>query len=153
MKLWIKYLSFFLIGILLFIISIKSAKNPESTIEGQWVELIWEYEKVDINDSSTTNYKSISNYVKNIIGENLIIHKAESWKFYPNGRLILEGKKYTKEVSWCMKGRGNILEIKHDNQNTEHYYITELSADKMILNFDTDIHTRGIARLTFKKTK
>ena len=153
MKLWIRYISFFGLGILLFVTLISMSNNPENTIRGEWEELIWEYEKVDINEKSNLSFNSISNYVKDKIGENLIIHKAEQWKFLPNGKLILKGKEASKEVFWCMKGRGNILEIKYDNQNVEYYNVTELGNDKMILNFDTDVHTRGIARLTFKKIK
>ena len=153
MKLVYKYLAFFSVGFMLFLVLISVAKSPEKIIEGKWEELIWEYEKVDTNENSNFGFNSISNYVKNMISENLVIHQAEQWKFFPNGKLILEGNGYSKQVSWCMKGRGNILEIKYDNQNVEHYNVTELSKDKMILNFDTDVHARGIARLTFKKIK
>ncbi|CAM3818829.1 hypothetical protein FLCU109888_03040 [Flavobacterium cucumis] len=151
-KIWTQYLLVFGLGIALFIFLISMAKNPEIEIEGEWSELTWEYEKADKNETIKQDFTSISNYVKDLIGENLVIHKAEKWKFYPNGKLILEGNGYEKEVSWHMKGRGNILEIKYDNQNIEHYNLTELSDDKLVLNFDTDTHTRGIARLTFVKT-
>lgn len=153
MKVKIKYALFFGLEIILFLVVINASKNPENIIKGQWKELVWEYEKVDKNDTISKDFKNISNYVKSMIGENLVIHKAENWKFYPNGKLILEGKENSKEVTWCMKGRGNILEIKYDNQNIEHYNITELSNENMVLNFNTDVHTRGIARLTFKKIK
>ncbi len=153
MKLWVRYIGFFGFGIFLFVTLMSMSKNPENSIEGQWEELVWEYEKVDINENSSLGFNSISTYVKEMVGENLVIHQVEQWNFLPNGKLILKGKEYSKQVSWCMKGRGNILEIKYDNQNVEHYNVTELSKDKMILNFDTDIHTRGIARLTFKKTQ
>ena len=58
---------------------------------------------------------------------------------------------FKKEISWNIKGRGNILELKYDNNNVEHYSLTELSDNKLVLNFDTNTHTRGIARLTFEK--
>ncbi len=127
------------------------SNNPENTIEGQWKELVWEYEKVDKNDTITNDYDNVSDFVKDVVGENLVIHKAESWTFKPNGKLILKGSNYSKEVNWTIKGRGNILEIKYDNNNCEHYSLTELSDNKLVLNFDTDTHTRGIARLTFEK--
>ncbi len=151
-KIWTQYILVFGLGIVLFISLISISKNPEIEIEGEWSELTWEYEKADKNETTIQDFTSISNYVKDLIGENLVIHKAEKWKFFPNGKLILEGNGYEKEVSWSMKGRGNILEIKYDNQNVEHYNLTELSKDKLVLNFDTDTHTRGIARLTFVKT-
>lgn len=151
MKYLYKYIGFFALGILLFVLMISSSKSPETKIKGEWSELAWEYEKVDKNEGADSNIKEDSNYVKNTMGQDLVIHKAEKWKFYPDGKLILKGKKYTKEVSWCMKGRGNILELKYDDNNVEHYSLTELSDKKLVLNFDTETHTRGIARLTFEK--
>lgn len=151
MKIWIRYIGFFTLGISIFILLISMSNNPENIIEGQWKELVWEYEKVDKNDTITNDYDNVSDFVKDVVGENLVIHKAESWTFKPNGKLILKGSNYSKEVNWTIKGRGNILEIKYDKNNCEHYSLTELSDNKLVLNFDTDTHTRGIARLTFEK--
>lgn len=151
MKIWIRYIGFFTLGISFFVLLISMSNNPENIIEGQWKELAWEYEKVDKNDTVKSDFHNVSDYVKDVVGENLIIHKAESWTFKPNGKLILKGSNYSKEVNWTIKGRGNILEIKYDNNNCEHYSLTELSDNKLVLNFDTDTHTRGIARLTFEK--
>ncbi len=151
MKLVYKYLSFFGVGFMLFLVLIHLSKNPEKTIEGEWNELVWEYEKVLKNDTVSADYKAVKNYVKDRIGEKLVIHKAEKWIFQPDGKLLLKGVDYTKEVNWCMKGRGNILELKYDDNNVEHYNLTELSDNRLVLNFDTDKHTSGIARLTFEK--
>lgn len=151
MKIWIRYIGFFGAGIALFILLLSNSNNPEKTIQGQWKESVWEYEKVDKNDTTKSDFNSVSHFVKDVVGENLIIHKAESWIFKPNGKLILKGKNHFKEVNWSIKGRGNILEIKYDNSNCEHYNLTELSENKLVLNFDSDTHTRGIARLTFEK--
>ncbi|MGG7036688.1 MAG: hypothetical protein ACI7YS_16045 [Flavobacterium sp.] len=152
MKIWIRYVSFFGFGIFLFVTLISMANSPEATIEGEWKELVWEYEKVDkVNDTTKADYDNVSYYVKDVVGQNLVIHKAEKWIFCPNGKLLLQGNDYSKEISWKIKGRGNILELKYDNNNVEHYSLTELSDDKLVLNFDTNTHTRGIARLTFEK--
>lgn len=152
MKIWIRYISFFAVGVFLFVILIGMANSPEVTIEGEWKEMVWEYEKVDkINDTTKSDYDNVSYYVKDVAGQDLVIHKAEKWIFCPNGKLILEGNDYSKEISWNIKGRGNILELKYDNNNVEHYSLTELSDNKLVLNFDTNTHTRGIARLTFEK--
>jgi hypothetical protein len=151
MKYWFRYLAIFGSGILFFVLLISAAKSPENRIEGEWSELTWEYEKVEKKETPDSDFLEDSNYVKSTIGHDLVIHKAEKWRFYPNGKLILQGKEYTKEVSWCMKGRGNILELKYGDNNVEHYSLTELSDNKMVLNFDTETHTRGIARLTFDK--
>ena len=128
------------------------AKSPEMIIAGEWKELAWEYEKADdVLVSSKENKKNDSSYIKDIAGQNLVIHRAEKWIFCPDGKLILKGENYTKEITWNIKGRGNILELKYDDNNIEHYSLTELQNDKLILNFDTSAHTRGIARLTFEK--
>lgn len=153
MKIWIRYSSFFGIGIFLFVLLASISVNPEHTIEGQWRELVWEYEKVDKNETTKSDLNKVSSYVKNVVGENLIIHKAEIWIFKPNGKLILKGKNHSKEVNWTIKGRGNILKIKYNENDVEHYSLTELSDDKLVLNFDTDTQSRGIARLTFEKIK
>ena len=151
MKIWIRYIGFFTLGISLFILLISMSNNPEKIIEGQWKELVWEYEKVDKNDTITNDFDNVSDFVKDVVGENLVIHKAESWTFKPNGKLILKGSNYSKEVNWTIKGRGNILEIKYDNNNCEHYSLTELSDNKLVVNYNTDTHTRGIARIKKKK--
>ncbi len=151
MKIGVRYLALFGFSFLLFIVLMGSSESPESSIQGQWKELVWEYERVDKNDTTQGDFNTVSQFVKNVVGENLIVHKAEKWIFKPNGQLILKGKNYTKEVNWSIKGRGNILEIKYDDNQYEHYNLTELSNDRLVLNFDTDTHTRGIARLTFEK--
>jgi hypothetical protein len=126
--------------------------SPERIILGEWNEMAWEYEKVDKNDTLNEDYLNISNYVKDRVGQDLVIHSAEKWRFYANGILELEGEKETKFVNWRMKGRGNILEIKYDENFKEHYSLTKLSDNTLILNFETDTHTRGITRLTFEKS-
>lgn len=126
--------------------------NPEKKIEGTWKESTWEYEKVDKNDTVSKDFKNVSNYVKEIASQNLVIHKTEKWIFMPNKRLILKGKDTTKELIWNIKGRGNILELKYNDNTLEHYTLTEISNDRLVLNFNTNTDIRGIARLTFEKT-
>lgn len=150
MKIWLKYLGFFGLGFFLFATLLGMSQSPEMIIEGEWKELAWEYEKVNKNDTVNSDFTKVSSYVKDVAGLDLIIHKAEKWKFCPDGRLILQGKNYTKEIEWVIKGRGNMLELKYGN-NIERYSLTELSENKLILNFDSNTNTRGIARLTFEK--
>lgn len=152
MKIGIRYASFLGLAVLLFVTLLSMAKSPEITLEGEWKELVWEYEKVDkINDTTKEDFNNVTDYVKDVVGQDLVIHKAEKWIFCPDGKLILKGKNYSKEIAWNIKGRGNILELKYDDSNTEHYSLTELTDNRFVLNFDTDTHTRGIARLTFTK--
>ena len=99
------------------------------------------------------DFKNVSGYVKEIASQNLIIHKAEKWIFMPGKELILKGKEATKKLTWSIKGRGNILELKYNDNSVEHYTLSELSEDKLVLNFNTNTDVRGIARLTFEKKK
>jgi hypothetical protein len=153
MRISIGYISFFAFIITLFVLLLFFSNNPEKQIEGEWKELSWEYEKVDKPKDSTTilSYKTSSDFVKQIVGENLIIHQAESWNFLPNGQLVLSNLKGKKIVQWRLKGRGNILEIKHNKDTVEHYNVTKLENGQLILNFDSDMHVRGIAKLTFER--
>lgn len=147
MKITLAYLTAFLTGILVFVSLISSAPSPERTILGEWKELQWEYEKV--NKSENTEYSSQE--TREQAGQHLVIHQAENWTFLPGGKLKLSGKNKNKIVSWRIKGRGHILELKYDNNTKEHYNLTRLDDDKMVLNFESDMQVRGIAKLTFEK--
>jgi hypothetical protein len=61
------------------------------------------------------------------------------------------GTDTAREVRWKLKGRGHILELEYDNRIVEHYNLTELNDNTMVLNFDSDIQVKGIAKLTFIK--
>lgn len=145
MRIWIIYIGGFLFGLTGFILLISSTHNPENAILGEWKENKWEYEKVDKPTQDSIEFKDV------LVEQNLIIHKAETWTFLPKGRLRLTGEKLDKTVSWRIKGRGHILELRYDNNITEHYNLTELGDTKMVLNFELDMQVRGIARLTFEK--
>lgn len=153
MKIILKYISLPFLVLLCLAVMTSVSGNPEKKIEGIWKESTWEYEKVDKNDTVSKDFNNVSGYVKEIASQNLVIHKAEKWIFMPGRKLILEGKDTTKELTWTIKGRGNILELKYNDQAVEHYTLTELSEDRLILNFNTNTDIRGIARLTFEKTK
>ncbi|HRE78226.1 MAG TPA: hypothetical protein PLL09_10435 [Flavobacterium sp.] len=149
MKIIITYTAVFLVIVGSFITLISLSQSPEKKIVGQWKELSWEYERVNkVGDSS----KEITDDVKKIIGQHLLIHEAETWQFLPNGKLLLQAGENEKLVSWKIKGRGNILQLKYDDQVIENYNLTELDNNKMILNFDSEIQARGIAKLTFEKS-
>ena len=95
---------------------------------------------------------STLNDVKKIIGQHLLIHEAETWKFLSNGKLVLKAGENERLVDWKIKGRGNILQLKYDDNVVENYNLTELDNNTMILNFDSEIQARGIAKLTFEKS-
>ena len=150
MKLIILYIGVFALTILSFVCILQSRPNPEVMISGEWVEASWEYEK--INSPGDLDFKNYSSeQVKNLLGKDLIIYEAKKWEFLPGGNLRLIGNKAARVVNWRIKGRGNILQIKHRNGLLENYNISSLEHDKMILNFDADVKERGIAQLTFFK--
>jgi hypothetical protein len=153
MKIIIKYLLFFSMTTAVFFTLLFFSSNPEKQLEGQWKELSWEYEKVDkpTKNGDSLDYKKCSDFVKKTVGENLIIHQAETWHFLPKGKLILSSATTEKMVEWRLKGRGNVLEIKYDQGAVEHYNVTTLENGQLVLNFDSDMHVRGIAKLTFEK--
>lgn len=147
------YFVVFSFGLIIFGGIFIFSKTPEKTISGQWEELKWEYEKVNRLEDSLKINTLASDQLKEIIGKQLIIHEAEKWEFLPGGELKLSDGESSKSVNWRIKGRGHILKIKHNNDTIEYYNITELDEDLMVLNFESDIHARGIAKLTFKKIR
>lgn len=151
MKIYVAYISVFLLLILGFLIAVDVAPSPEQTIIGEWKELAWEYERVD-KVGDTVTEKVISDEVKQHIGQHLVIHEAETWEFMPNGQLKLITADEEKIVKWRIKGRGHILQIKYVDENVvENYNLTELDDNTMVLNFDSDLQARGIAKLTFQR--
>ncbi len=150
-RVWSSYLIVALCGITGFFITVENSPSPEDIIIGEWEELKWEYEKVDKTGNDSVNYKHISDDVKDLIGQNLIIHKAETWIFLPDHRVRLLGENTDKIVKWRIGGRGNILQFKHDSATIENYNLSELNDHTMVLNFEADIQAKGIAKLTFKK--
>ncbi|RXR24249.1 hypothetical protein [Flavobacterium stagni] len=146
MKTLARYSMILGLSVLLIVILACQATNPENLMEGKWKECRWEYERSDLQLS----VKQSSETVKAIAGENLMIHKAEQWCFYPNGLLRLHGASYTRDLHWAIKGRGNILELKYGTI-IEHYQLSQLTPKKLVLNFETETQMRGIARLTFER--
>jgi hypothetical protein len=144
-----------IITIVLFLsLAMHHVESPEERIIGTWNEKSWEYEKVRrVEDLEKIRSRdTVSQAVKDELGKHLIIHSAEVWEFLPGGTLLLRGPNATRRVTWTLKGRGHILELRYANNVTEHYNLTELSNDKMVLNFDSDIQVKGVAKLSFNKT-
>ncbi len=141
------YISVFALSMMGFVWMINSAPNPEKAILGQWTESAWEYERVN-SRADKQHWEMLG---KRETG--MVIHKAETWSFLPNGKLILsKGNDYQVDTaSWSIKGRGNVLEIRYDNGWREHYDLTRLTAEQMTLNFELDTQIKGVAKLTFDK--
>lgn len=122
------------------------ADEPERQILGQWQELQWAYEKKETQSIDN----EMTEDVKDLLGKSLLIHQAEEWKFLPNGKLLLINEDGRKVVDWRLKGRGNILQIKYDKL-IENYNVSILNKDTLVLNFDSNVQARGIAKLTFSR--
>lgn len=150
MKIITTYTVVFLVIVATIFTLMSFSQSPEKKIVGQWNEKSWEYERV--NKVGDTNSKEITDDVKKIIGQHLLIHEAETWQFLPNGKLLLKSGSTERLVDWKIKGRGHILQLKYDDNVVENYNLTELDNKTMILNFDSEIQARGIAKLTFEKS-
>lgn len=144
------YGSIFGVVLIIFITLMNASESPEKLIIGSWNELEWDYEKVNIADWDKRKSEPLFD-LESEIGQHLLIHEAETWTFLPNGKLKLKGTNGEKIVEWSIKGRGNILQLKYDKDIKENYNMTRLSNNRMVLNFESDIQARGIAKLTFEK--
>lgn len=152
MKALFIYIAMLVFAFLGMILVFDNVESPEQLILGSWKEFSWEYEKAYSPATlKVMNRDTISQSVKDELGRHLIIHSAETWDFNPDGTLVLHGSDTTKQVKWKLKGRGHILELEYANQVIEHYNLTELNENTMVLNFDSDIQVKGIAKLTFNK--
>ncbi|MBL7932594.1 MAG: hypothetical protein JNL60_11870 [Bacteroidia bacterium] len=144
------YFSVFIIAISGLLTAFSFSRSPAKTIIGGWEECAWEYEKVNKLPPERNNYRDISDEVKDLIGQKLSIHTSETWLFLPNGKLVLYGPQGHRIIKWKLNGRGHVLELR-DEDRIENYNITELNDSSMVINFDTDMEVRGIARLTFAR--
>lgn len=148
MKLWTTYIAFFIIGISGFAFLFKNVSSPEKIILGEWKETEWRYDKAvafaaDIAAASRTNTGQ----------PEFSFHKAEDWSFLPDGRLRLFIAGKEELLTWRIKGRGHVLQIKYGNERTENYQLTVLNNERMILNAESDMQARGIAQLIFERKK
>ncbi len=150
MKLWITYIVVFFIGFACFCGLLIVSSNPEKVILGEWKEMTWEYEIAD--NAPSQNEIHLTDELRNQSCKNMVMHKAETWTFLPDGKLKLSTQEQSHIVDWRIKGRGHILQIKYNNDTVEHYNLSELNGNEMVLNFEVDVQVRGIAKLTFKKS-
>ncbi|RAI89312.1 hypothetical protein [Algoriphagus yeomjeoni] len=151
MKYTFIYLAIFTSTMVVYFTLLSLQESPTSNILGEWKEISWEYEKLDsiLQKDNSFDYM-VTDHIKEQISENLIIHKAETWKFTDNETLEMQGSETQKSLHWTLKGRGNILQI--DGADLmEHYEIQELSSDRMVLHFNFDMQVRGIVKMTFEK--
>ncbi|MNY56860.1 hypothetical protein D3C86_1929840 [compost metagenome] len=82
----------------------------------------------------------------------MIIHESENWTFRKNYTIKLHeqaGKEY--QAKWRLKDRGRILTLLNEDGTSEVYSVERLKKDELVLHFDTDVHARGIVKITLKK--
>jgi len=125
----------------------------EGTLIGTWKESEWTFGQIRNPHVSTTEVvDTASTELKKELGKNLLLHTAESWKFNVDNRLYIKKGNEEYVCRWYIKGRGNILEIKNENNGiTETYEIVRLSDDSLVISFDVDRQMQGLAKMKFKR--
>ncbi len=152
MKANLVYPATFTLVIGLYFTLLSFQESPEISILGEWKEVSWEYEKIDTIGKKGAGFDyMVTDHIKDQISKDLIIHKAETWRFEENETLEMKGVKSSKSLHWTLKGRGNILQLNDSKDIVEHYQIQELSSTRMVLHFNFDMQVRGIVKMTFER--
>ncbi|WP_439488256.1 hypothetical protein [Algoriphagus sp.] len=126
-------------------------KSPETQLLGEWKEVSWEYEKLDSLITDESFDYMLTDHIKSQISKNLIIHEAEIWNFVDEHTLEMKSNKSQNSLNWTLKGRGNILQINGSGGVVEYYIIQEISPNRMVLHFNSDMQVRGIVKMTFER--
>lgn len=124
--------------------------SPEELIAEKWVESSWSYEKLDRPTDEMRRFEGIR--IAAFEGRAVFRHEAEYWRLYPDGRFeislssgeMLRGR-------WRLKGRGHILTLRHERGGVEVFDVKDISADRLVLNFDLGMEVRGVGSLTFRR--
>lgn len=132
---------------------ISKGGSTEELIVGKWEEVSWKYEKVE-GHSDPYWLTEIDDKQKYEISQGLIIHQAEVWEFDKDRNLkLIGGNQQEEKVNWKVKGRGNVLELQHENLVLEDYQIQEITEDSLVIHFNSDLQVRGIVKMTFRKVE
>jgi aldehyde:ferredoxin oxidoreductase len=125
------------------------ASYPEKAIVGEWKEVSWVYDRNNVGEK----VKQVIETEERIdIANHLVIHEFENWTFRKDYSIKLHertGKEH--QAKWRLKDRGRILTLLNDNGTSEVYSVESLKDNELILHFDTDVHARGIVKITLKK--
>lgn len=125
------------------------AAYPEAAIVGEWKEVSWVYDR---NNKDEKVKQEIGTVEREDIANHLIIHEFENWTFRKNYSIKLHertGKEH--QAKWRLKDRGRILTLLNEDGTSEVYSVERLKKDELVLHFDTDVHARGIVKITLKK--
>lgn len=125
------------------------ASYPEKAIVGEWKEVSWVYDRNNVGEKVK---QVIETEERMDIANHLVIHEFENWTFRKNYSIKLHertGKEH--QAKWRLKDRGRILTLLNDNGTSEVYSVESLKENELVLHFDTDVHARGIVKITLKK--
>ncbi len=122
---------------------------PERAILGEWKEVSWVYDRNDLNQKVK---QEIDTNERADIANHLVIHQFENWTFKKDYSIKLHERTGNEHVAkWRLKDRGRILTIINDDGTHEAYSVESMKKDELVLHFDTDVHARGIVKITLKK--
>lgn len=122
---------------------------PEKAIVGEWKESSWVYDR---NNDHSKVKQEIGAEERYDIANHLVIHEFENWTFHNDYSIRLHernGKEH--HAKWRLKDRGRILTLMNDDGTNEVYSIETLKKNKLVLHFETNVHVRGIVKITLKK--
>jgi len=125
------------------------ASYPEKAIMGEWKEVSWVYDRNNVGEKVK---QEIDTEERIDIANHLVIHEFENWTFRKDYSIKLHertGKEH--QAKWRLKDRGRILILLNDNGTSEVYSVESLKENELVLHFDTDVHARGIVKITLKK--
>src|SRR5690606_3155956 len=145
MRIVVLFFSSFCLFLTGFCVLLSFAPNPEKLVLGEWKETDWQYMSfASPADSGADGF--ISGIERAQYAEHVIYHEAESWCFNPDGTLILTKPEATYTLKWFIKGRGNVLELRYNDNRTEHYnmHITRDGVLELYHELDTGI--KGTAK-------
>lgn len=122
---------------------------PEKAILGEWKEVSWTYDKVNENDKVK---KEVLPEERVDIANHLVVHQFENWTFGENYRIKLHERGGSEHyANWKLKDRGRILQLTNPDGTHEVYSVETLNKKELVLHFDTDVHARGIVKITLRR--
>lgn len=125
------------------------ADYPERAILGEWREVSWVYDR---NDQNQKVKQEIHSDEREDIANHLVIHQFENWTFRKDYSIKLHERSGNEHLAkWRLKDRGRILTLMNADGTHEAYSVSSLKKDELVLHFDTDVHARGIVKITLKK--
>lgn len=125
------------------------AYYPERAILGEWKEVSWVYDR---NDEGQKVKQTIDSDEREDIANHLVIHRFENWTFHEDYSIKLHEKGGSEHrAKWRLKDRGRILTLINSDGTHEAYSVGSLKKNELVLHFETDVHARGIVKITLKK--